>query len=612
MNRIDGKSLDITENLLRKLKCECPEMFIDGKVDFDKLKLILGEDIEISDEKYEFKWNGKNDAIKIAQTPSMGTLRPDKESSKNWDNTENLYIEGDNLEVLKLLQKSYFGKIKMIYIDPPYNTGKDFVYKDNFKDNISNYKEVTNQKNKVNVETNGRYHTDWLNMMYPRLKLARNLLKDDGFIFISIDDNEVANLKKLCDEIFGDDNFRNMLMLRRYDKNINTQFIDKGLKSLNVGVEYLLIYSKNTESKFNPVFRDASEERQSQGYWKSFWNDADRPTMRYDILGAKPESGQWKWKKETAYEAVSNYKDYIENYAEKMTLEEYWINTNKEKKFIRRREGLNGKNKGVEHWVAPSTGILRTSNWADLLISESINKLDLKFDSPKNPKVITELTKMACSEDSIILDFFSGSASTAHSVMQLNAESSSNHKFIMVQLPQIVNEKNDAYKDGYLNICEIGKERIRRAGDKVISESGKADLDIGFRVFKLDDSNIKTWDSNYNNLESTLFDMTDNIKEDRSQEDLLYEILLKLGYSLTSKIDEININDKTIFNIENSLLVCLENNIDSEILEHITKMDINKDELKVIFRDSGFKLDKDKMNAVENLKQFDIKNINFI
>lgn len=229
MEELCGKSMDLTEDNLNKLKELFPEVFEEGKIDFNKLRLILGDEVDDNEERYEFTWHGKNNAIRIAQTPSTGTLRPDKESSKNWDDTENLYIEGDNLEVLKLLQKSYFGKVKMIYIDPPYNTGNDFVYKDNFRDNIANYKEITNQTTRANPETNGRYHTDWLNMMYPRLKLARNLLSEDGFILISIDDNECSNLKKICDEIFGESNFRNKLIVRRYDKNINTQFINLSL-----------------------------------------------------------------------------------------------------------------------------------------------------------------------------------------------------------------------------------------------------------------------------------------------------------------------------------------------------------------------------------------------
>ena len=246
MHKLTGKSLDVTENLLNNLKSECPEVFTEGKVDFKKLKLILGEYIEESNEKYEFKWNGKNEATKISQTPSTGTLRPDKEGSKNWDNTENLYIEGDNLEVLKLLQKSYFGKIKMIYIDPPYNTGKDFVYKDNLRDSISNYKEITNQTTKANVETSGRYHTDWLNMMYPRLKLARNLLKEDGVIFISIDDNEVYNLKKICDEIYGEDNYIGTFSWVKTETPSNLS------NKIKESVEYILCYEK---SRNNNKFR---------------------------------------------------------------------------------------------------------------------------------------------------------------------------------------------------------------------------------------------------------------------------------------------------------------------------------------------------------------------
>ena len=258
MENLKGKSMDLTEDNLNKLKELFPEVFEEGKIDFDKLRLILGDEVDDNEERYEFTWHGKNNAIRIAQTPSTGTLRPDKESSKNWDDTENLYIEGDNLEVLKLLQKSYFGKVKMIYIDPPYNTGNDFVYKDNLRDNIDNYKRITNQTTRANPETNGRYHTDWLNMMYPRLKLARNLLRDDGVIFISISNEEVENCKKICNEVFGEENFRNCIIIRRGAKNLQSQF-DR-IDSLNSGYEYILMYSKLSSQKFKKISKTIDKE----------------------------------------------------------------------------------------------------------------------------------------------------------------------------------------------------------------------------------------------------------------------------------------------------------------------------------------------------------------
>src|SRR5690554_1643836 len=314
----------------------------------------------------------------IANLPIDKTLRPVKEESMDWETTGNLYIEGDNLEALKILQESYLNKIKCIYIDPPYNTGKDFIYKDSFKQTAEEYRsnsgQVDEDGNRLfqNTESNGRFHSDWLSMMYPRLKLARNLLREDGVIFVSIGDEEIANLKKICDLVFGEQNFRNIILVRRYDKNINRQFMKNGLPSLNVGMEYILVYTKNILTKLSPVFRLSSEERSKKGYWKGFWNDANRPTMRYELFGVTPVSGQWKWKKELALEAVKNYKEYKINYSSKMTIEDYWRKTGKTKKFLRRNTNGKGKNKGVEHWIPPAEGILRNSNWSDIFASKGI------------------------------------------------------------------------------------------------------------------------------------------------------------------------------------------------------------------------------------------------
>ena len=457
---------------------------------------------------YNFNWYGKENAIRDYFTPTNKRLVEDKESSKNWNDTENLYIEGDNLEVLKLLQKNYFEKIKMIYIDPPYNTGKDFVYKDNFKNNITNYKEITNQTTKANTETSGRYHADWLNMMYPRLKLARNLLREDGVIFISIDENEVHNLRKICDEVFGEDNFRNCLIVRRRVKSLNIQFADKGLNSYNIGFEYILVYSKSDAFLFKDI-RVEKENIPQKGSWNVFWSNADRPSMRYDLLGFTPKTGQWRWSKEKANEAVENYKIYEEIYSKKLTLEEYWISQNKDLKFIRRIPNGKGKNGGVQYWIPPNTTSLRTSDWTDLEVSQIKKDFDILFDNPKSTKLIKTIISSCDEEEFIVLDFFSGSSTTAHSVMESNIELGGNRKFIMVQLPEQVDEKSDVYKSGYKNICEIGKERIRRTGDKIFEENkdkeGIENLDIGFKVFKLEkDNNMKSLFNNSSEIDITI------------------------------------------------------------------------------------------------------------
>lgn len=610
MQKLEGKTFNVVQKNVEKLKELFPEVMTEGKIDIDKLRIVLGENVEKDKERYEFTWNGKTQSIELAQKQTTGTLLPCKKESLNWETTQNLYLEGDNLEVLRILQSAYRNKIQIIYIDPPYNTGKDFVYKDDFHDNLNNYKIKINENMKSNPETNGRYHTDWLNMMYPRLKIAKSLLKEDGFIAVSISDEELHNLRKLLDEIFGENNFRNDILVRRYDKNINNQFVDKGLKSLNVGSEHILIYSNSESASLNAVFRKSNEERSSNGYWKGFWNDADRPTMRYDILGFTPTSGQWKWRKELAEQAVQNYIEYLNNFSNKYTLEEYWENTGKKLKFIRRREHLTGKNMGVEHWVAPSEGILRSSNWNDLLVSESISNLEIPFDSPKSTEVIKELLKMLSDDNATVLDFFSGSSSTAHAVLKLNAEEQAARKFIMVQLQEPTDEKSDAYKAGYKNICEIGKERIRKAGEKIKTQHALTDeLDTGFKVFKLDETNLKIWDEESLNLEKDLLDLIDPVKENRTQEDVVYEILLKYGIELTVPIEEKIIAGKNVYLVGMGyLLICLEQNLELDEIEEFAKLS----PARIVFYDEGFKDDTVRTNAQQILKRYGVHDIRVI
>ena len=455
------QSHDVTGSNINKIarlfpNCVTERLGKNGKpelaIDFEKLEAELSNDILAEgEERYQFTWPDKRAANRLANTPTTMTLRPCREESVDFDNTQNLYIEGDNLDVLKVLRETYLGKVKMIYIDPPYNTGNDFVYNDEFAQGKSEFEQnsglfdedgnQTIDPMQRNTESNGRFHTDWLNMIYPRLKVARDLLTYDGVIFISIGEEEIHNLKKICDEVFGSSNFRNSFITRRYDKNLNRQFMENGLQTFNIGFEYILCYSKKAFT-FTPIFRQASEERQSSGYWKGFWNDADRPTMRYDILGFTPESGQWKWKKDVALEAIENYKVYVDQYSKTLTLEEYWAHTGKTKKFIRRNPNGRGKNAGVENWIAPSDTVLRNTNWLDLLSSKSdVTTQDL-FNFPKNIDVIKLVLEAGTNKDSIILDFFSGSATTAHAVMKLNAEGGGNRKFIMVQLPELTDEKS--------------------------------------------------------------------------------------------------------------------------------------------------------------------------
>lgn len=570
-------------------------------VDFEKLRQELsGEIIEGKNDRYEFVWPDKKKAILLANSPITATLRPCEKESVDFENTHNLYIEGDNLDVLKCLKEVYLGKVKMIYIDPPYNTGNDFVYNDNFAERSDEFLgksgQYDDQGNQLtlNVDSSGRFHTNWLNMIYPRLKVAKELLSKDGAIFISISEEEIERMKMVCNEVFGEANFANSFIVRRYDKNLNRQFMDQGLKSFNIGFEYILCYTKGN-FLFKPVFKEASEERQSQGYWKGFWNDADRPTMRYDILGFTPETGQWKWSKPMADEAVANYIEYVDKFSDKMTLEEYWASTGKTKKFIRRNPNGRGKNAGVENWIAPADGILRNTNWLDFLASKNDPSAQGLFDFPKNVDVIRELLLTGTKEDSIVMDFFSGSATTAHAVMQLNAEDGGHRKYIMVQIP----EKTD--NEQYPTICEIGKERIRRAATK-IKQDTKADIDYGFRVLKLSDSNML--DVFYSPSETDQAQLTmfaDNVKPGREAEDLLFQSMLELGATLDSKIETKKVNGKVIYNVADGYLVAC---FDTEVTDDVVKAIAQMQPLYAVLRDSSLVNDSTATNFEQIFKTY--------
>lgn len=617
MEKMKMQSVDMTADNIEKIGALFPNCITEtadenGRlkkaVNFDMLRQMLSDDVADGDEAYEFTWVGKKASIVEANKPIRKTLRPCKEESVNWDTTENLYIEGDNLEVLKLLQESYLGKVKMIYIDPPYNTGNDFIYNDDFKMSGEEYAdelgELDEDGNRLfkNTETNGRFHSDWCSMIYSRLMLARNLLSDDGFIAISIGEEELCNLVNICNEVLGESNFRNVLEIRRYDKNLNLQFADNGLSTMNVGLEYILIYSKINTSKMVAIYRESTEDRANTGYWKGFWNNANRPTMRYPLYGYAPVEGQWKWQQSVADEAVHNYQEYVEHYSDKMTIEEYWKKTGKCKRFLRRNPKGTGKNMGVEHWVAPSDGILRNSNWSDMLISKPTG-MGIIFDSPKNPDVLKELVKLfGVNNTEIVLDFFSGSATTAHAVMQLNAEDGGYRKFIMVQLPEPCDEKSEAYKAGYKNICEIGKERIRRAGAKIREENPMttAELDTGFRVLKLDSTNMT--DVYYSPLEinqQMLLEQVENIKPDRTDLDLLFGCLLDWGIPLNMPYVSENIDGCTVHTYnDGDLIACFDKNVPESVVKAIAK----RQPLRVVFRDSCFEDSPSKINVGEIFK----------
>ena len=624
MEKLDGTSMNLVQENAKKLKEIFPEIFVEDKIDFDLLEQICCgggvQKLEDSKERYSLTWNGKSKARQIAQEVSTGTLRPAKEESKNWDNTENIYIEGDNLEVLKLLQKSYHGKIKMIYIDPPYNTGKDFVYKDNEYQGLKIYKEITGQTNKegikltTNTDTDGRYHSKWLSMMYPRLKLARNLLTDDGVIFISIDDNEQANLKKLCDEIFGEENFVAQIVWERAYAPVNLK------KHFSESHDYIVCYGKNINLSINNGLKRSEEadnrylnpDNDPRGVWQSD-NFSVGPAVESNIYKIISPSGRENYPPNGRSWRVSE-----EKFKEMLLDNRVWFGEDgngvpRQKRFLSE----------VKNSITPMTIWKYTevghSQDATKKLKELFDEVHV-FDYSKTVELIKRCIELYTIQGDIILDFFSGSATTAHSVMQLNAEDGGNRKYIMVQLPELCDEDSEAYKAGYKNICEIGKERIRRAGEKIKSDESlplenREKLDVGFKVFKLDSSNIKEWDTDTENLQQSLLDSIENIKRDRNTLDVLYEILLKYGLDLNIPVEE----NKNFYSIGGgSLLVSLNKEINNEVINSICEeykklQEIDKEfKTTVILRDNSFKDDEVKTNAIKKLEQVGISEIRSI
>ena len=615
--KMNGESLDIVSDNVSKLKEIFPEVITEDKIDFDKLKLILGSDIDTDSERYSFTWPGKTQAIKESQKQSTGTLRPCKEESKNWDDTKNLYIEGDNLEVLKLLQKTYYNKIKAIYIDPPYNTGKDFVYSDNYKDNLQNYLEITGQlsesgeslKLSTNTETSGRYHSNWLNMMYPRIKLARNLLTDDGLLFISIDDNEVNNLKNLCDEVFGEENF-----IENYIWE-NTFRPDNSSKINRKNSEFVLCYAKYRRN----IKQLIGGKSVSDGLPSLTKNSMNKTTLHFNANVVKTylnDGTYLKGDKGSYYlENDVEVKDNVIVTEFSLTGRVIWgqeyldLQISKGTEIIIKNESFVPYTKKNEPTIQSPNKIIPKDKVGDVLRANAERDAlfeDKVFDYPKPTSLIKYLTSYIDDDRFIVMDFFSGSATTADSIFQLNLEDNGKRNFILVQLPEKINEKSKAFNSGYENICEIGKERIRRAGDKIVQESGNKDLDIGFKVFKLDSSNLNKWDPYYDNLEQTLLVSQDNIKPDRTQEDLIYEIMLKYGIDLTLPIEEYDAGENKIYSIGfGALLICLDNKITKDITDSIIEL-ASEDVSRVVFKDNGFASDADKTNIKETLRTHNI------
>lgn len=621
MNKIAIDSIDLIKNNIEKLKELFPNIVTDGKIDFDVLKTMLGEDIETSNEKYQFNWNGKKESIKTAYAQSTTTLRPCKEKSKEWDSTENLYIEGDNLEVLKQLQKTYFGKIKFIYIDPPYNTGNDFVYKDNFTNSIDAYTTQTKQFNQSNPNTSGRFHSDWCSMIYPRLLLARNLLTDDGVIFISIDDHEQENLKKICNEVFGENNFISQIVWERAFSPINL------MKHFSPSHDYILCYCRNPDITIcNGIQRSnetnsryANPDNDPRGVWSSS-DISVGPAIQSNIYPIVTPSGRV-----VEPPAGRSWRLSEKAFSERLQDNRIWFGEDgngvpRIKRFLSelKKQGITP----MTLWKCNDVGHSQDA-------TKSLAKIfDNKkyFDYPKPVDLIKRCLQLYTDKESIVMDFFSGSATTAHAVMQLNADDNGNRKFIMIQLPEQCEGSSEACKDGYKTICDIGEERIRRAGDNIKQEwiekhlSPKNDIfsttesqqdfpvDIGFKVFTLDSSNIIPWDNTNQYDEKSLAIQSDTFLHSRSKEDILYEILLKYGL-FDQQVNEITVNNKKMFSVGRQyMIVCLD--------EHITDRDIKEIGLLkprvVVFGESGFYDDNVKINAEYNLIQDGVEDVKCI
>jgi adenine-specific DNA-methyltransferase len=591
---MDGKSLDIKQEKISQLKDVMPEIFTeDNKIDFDKLKLTLGEDINTDNERYVLNWAGKSEAFKVLQTPTTATLAPNKDESVNFDTTENIFIEGENLEVLKILQKSYYGKIKMIYIDPPYNTGNDsFIYPDKFSETKEEYLKRIGEKDeegyllkeglfRKNSKENGQYHSNWLNMMYPRLFLAKNLLSDDGVIFVSIDDNEVHNLRLIMNEIFGEENFRNAIIRKRGAKSVQRQFdtVDK----LGSGYETILFYTKKSDYRFKRVEIELDEPK--GGSWNNHWRGTERPTMRYELFGIIPETGQWRWSEARSQFAIENYEQLVKDLQKdemNITQEDIdkWWNKKLDEDEIEYdllRKSSNGK---PEHYITPSNTKLGNDNWMDIPPNgTSILKrlFGYKiFDNPKPLELGDRLIRYFTEDNDIILDFFAGSGTIGHNIYEINKELKTKRKFLLIQLPEKIEEKSQAYKHGFYTISKLCIDRLKKVIIRINNEKEKnkeisAYIDLGFKVFKIKYSNFKLWRGdvieNGDDLVKQIGIFENPVKEGTEEENILYELLLKSGYELTTRV----VKKDNYYSITDGELIIALKEINDEIIKEIIK-----------------------------------------
>lgn len=621
-NDPETKSSDILTENIERLKTLFPEAVTEGKIDIDVLKQLLGGAVDEREEKYGLNWHGKRRARQLALTPSTGTLRPCSEDSVDWDTTQNLMIEGDNLEVLKLLQKSYAGKVKLVYIDPPYNTGKDFVYPDDFQDNIKNYLELTGQvaggkKISSNTEASGRFHTDWLNMMYPRLKLARNLLRPDGLIFISIDDGEVATLRIMLNEVFGEENFEGNIHWRRRHNQPNDP-----TKMLALVAEHIICYARDKVAyKASGVGKIAltgdfsNPDGDPRGDWASKpWKvGSDQSGTRYKIKTPTGRVYDEEWMGELAtYETLL---------ADNRIIFPDKGNGAPRKKYFKSEREVEGQS-ATNWWPHEQFGHNQAAN---SLMEKLFGEKNV-FSNPKPIELLNGIVDVGNAKNTdIILDFFAGSGTTAHAVMAKNADGGK-RRYVLIQLPEPLdpNDKDQKIAAEYCdkigkprNIAELTKERLRRAGNKIREENPLFSGDTGFRVFKLDTTNIRAWDPDRENLSQTLLDSVEHLKTDRSESDVLYELLLKLGLDLCVPMEQKTIVGKAVHSIgAGTLIVCLAPQIGREEVESLAlgivewhKALAPAGESTVVFRDGAFADDVAKTNLAAILQQHGLENV---
>lgn len=627
----EAQSADLVAGNIEQLKALFPELLTEGKdgvaVNVDVLKALVGDaNVTDADEKYGLNWHGKRRARQLALTPSTGTLRPCPEDSVDWDTTQNLMIEGDNLEVLKLLQKSYAGKVKLIYIDPPYNTGKDFVYPDNFQDNIKNYLELTGQveggqRISSNTEASGRFHTDWLNMMYPRLKLARNLLKDNGFIFISIDDGEVGNLRRACDEIFGEENFVAQLVWKsRVSEDTRAK------TGVSTDHEYIVCYSRGDQVALRGSEKDIDKFSNPDNDPRGPWRSADltglatkesRPNLHYDLIDPKtginygcPQKG-WRYERSTMSQKIDEGRILFPSNGDGRP---------RHKLFLNEMRSLYKNMSSVITEFSTADGTRDVNS----LLGSGV------FSFPKPTGLVASIIEQATEAEEIILDFFAGSGTLGHATLLRNAADSSNRRFVLVQLPEPLDPTTADQKVASdfcdklgkpRTIAELTKERLRRAAAKVKADNPMSAGDTGFRVFKLDTSNIRAWNPKPDDLEATLFDHQDHLLEGRSEADVLYELLLKLGLDLCVPIEKRSIEGLDVHAVGGGvLLACLAEKITREQVESLAQGIIawHKElppagpagkESTCVFRDSAFADDVAKTNLAAILEQQGIQNV---